>query len=871
MKRIIYRVLLLSCCIFAFGYVSAVKRVQRQKYAEKDTTQRIFIYSPGENEGLHLAYFLSDGHGKEIGQLCSSDYSSWGSEKKMYYPYVEQACDGTFRAVWQVNDHAPCFAAAYSDDLLTWRPQDFPRMSVKECLKPVIYRHTGNCKNEKAGFDIVFYTKDGIARCTTASFDFRHFSSDVRVMDNRKCKTKDTLEIGTKKQIGYTFSIPKNKLDNILKYFASLKENAIRCNETMVEDSVKLLPDLQTVTIDGKKSVKATLTIDQTKQKKISEHLIGVFFEDLSYAADGGLYAEMIQNRDFEYTPNDHRGWSATTAWHCSSPIDIEENEPLSKNNPHYVVVGKDTLCNEGWDGIAIKAAEKYDFSFYVRNIDKNKKSFTIALTDSNGKILSESKIKTSGKQWNKYSSTLTASATNDKAKLMIVSSNNAKAAVDMVSLFPQNTFHGRKNGLRKDLADTIAALHPKFVRFPGGCMSHGDGIDNIYHWNNTIGELYDRKPDRNIWNYHQTRGLGFYEYFQFCEDIGAEPLPVLAAGVPCQNSVADESGYGGQQGGINMSEMPIYCQEILDMIDWANGDPHTSKWAKMRAEAGHPAPFNLKYIGIGNEDIISTVFEERFLMIAKAVKEKYPDITLCGTVGPFHYPSSDYIEGWKFAKDNKKYVDMVDEHYYESTGWFMNNQSYYDNYDRNAPKVYIGEYAANTYPKASNVEVALAEAMHLCNVERNADVVYMTSYAPLLSKDKHQNWHPDMIYFNNTSIRTSPSYETQRLFSVSSGDKYISSSLSADSIVKHRVAASVVEDSKSGNVYIKIVNAMPVQLSLNVDGMELANNIKYEGFEGSPKDLKEKRIIGIYTFNNNDWVIAIPAYSVRIINIKNK
>ena len=235
----------------------------------------------------------------------------------------------------------------------------------------------------------------------------------------------------------------------------------------------------------------------------------------------------------------------------------------------------------------------------------------------------------------------------------------------------------GRKNGLRKDLAQVIADLKPKFVRFPGGCMSHGQGLENIYHWNHTVGPLQDRKPDFNIWGYHQTRGLGFFEYFQFCEDIGAEPLPVLAAGVPCQNSSNNRQGIGGQQGGIPMKDMPAYIQELLDLIDWANGDPATSKWAKMRADAGHPKPFNLKYIGIGNEDIISTVFEERYEMICKAIRAKYPDIKICGTVGPFHSPSADYLEGWDFTKKHPDLQYMVDEHYYESTGWFMHHRDY--------------------------------------------------------------------------------------------------------------------------------------------------------------------------------------------------
>jgi alpha-L-arabinofuranosidase len=613
-------------------------------------------------------------------------------------------------------------------------------------------------------------------------------------------------------------------------------------------------------------TVNATLNVDMQEQKTISDKLIGVFFEDISYAADGGLYAELVQNRDFEYTTKDHKGWSATTAWSSKSPIVIGTDNPLSKSNPHYAVLAQDTLVNEGWDGIVAKYGAKYDFSFFVRNIDVDKKQFEVALVAKDGTLLAKQKVKTVGNAWNKYEAVLdiidkkVMNVDMNDCRLIVIPLKKGSSAVDMISLFPEDTFHGHKNGLRKDLAQTIADLHPKFVRFPGGCMSHGDGLDNIYHWNHTVGALQDRVPDFNIWGYHQTRGLGFYEYFQFCEDIGAEPLPVLAAGVPCQNSACNANGFGGQQGGIPMADMPAYCQEILDMIEWANGDPATSKWAKMRADAGHPAPFNLKYVGIGNEDLISNTFEERYLMICKAIKQKYPNITICGTVGPFHNPSSDYVEGWKLAKDHQDIIDMVDEHYYESPGWFLHHQDYYDDYDRTAPKVYLGEYASRTRTQES----ALVEAIHLCNVERNGDVVSMTSYAPLLAKDKHNNWNPDMIYFSNTDIRTTPSYETQRIFSKYAGDKYITSSIEMDNNLKYRVAASVVKDSKTGKVYLKLVNALPVTLKLNVKGLNIPAGSSIEGFEGNIKDGK----VSVKTETVDGATITMPAYSVRAITL---
>jgi alpha-L-arabinofuranosidase len=375
------------------------------------------------------------------------------------------------------------------------------------------------------------------------------------------------------------------------------------------------------------------------------------------------------------------------------------------------------------------------------------------------------------------------------------------------------------------------------------------------------VGPLQDRKPDFNIWGYHQTRGLGFFEYFQFCEDIGAEPLPVLAAGVPCQNSSNNRQGIGGQQGGIPMKDMPAYIQELLDLIDWANGDPATSKWAKMRADAGHPKPFNLKYIGIGNEDIISTVFEERYEMICKAIRAKYPDIKICGTVGPFHSPSADYLEGWDFTKKHPDLQYMVDEHYYESTGWFMHHRDYYDNYDRNSAKVYLGEYAASTDAKRPNVETALAEALYLTDIERNGDIVEMTSYAPMLAKDGHHNWNPDMIYFSNTEVRPTPAYETQRLFSTYSGNQYVNSSLTADENIARRITATVVEDSKTGHRYLKVVNALPATLTLQVEGITIPQGTEWEGISGQPRDQHVTPEKG----TTDSDTVTLPPYTLRV------
>lgn len=858
--------LMASVCIPAVG-----KKVRKVVVEKTPPRAEIFLYCPGDKLGFRVAVHENDTMFTDLGQLFTSDYSSWGSEKRMYAPFICRLDDGGYASVFQVNDYSPCFAVAWSADLITWRPQDYPRMSVKGCLAPVIRSDGGG------RYTVLFRTKDGQVRKTTTDATFRHFTADVAAAQGEydaACVKTDTVAVndiagrpfwkGNPTPAGFLWDVSLGLQDSLCEYFAKQKE----LERTYAFDNLMAGRDNELRNALGNRPIVATLTIDGKRQKDISDKLVGVFFEDISYAADGGLYAEMVQNRDFEYTSRDHKDWTASTAWRSAGGLKIMTDMPLSKNNPHYAVLTNDTLYNTGWDGMLVRKGESYDFSFRVRNIGGRAKRFTVALVDG-GRTLASARIDTKGAEgvWNRYETVLTPTADADKAELMIVPEKDGEVAVDMISLFPQNTFNNRKNGLRRDLAQAIADLHPKFVRFPGGCMSHGEGLENIYHWNHTVGPLEDRVPDRNIWKYHQTRGLGFFEYFQFCEDIHAEPLPVLAAGVPCQNSKPDKDGYGGQQGGIPMADMPAYIQEILNMIEWANGDPATSKWAKMRADAGHPAPFNLKYIGIGNEDIISTTFEERCLMICSAIKERYPDITVCGTVGPFHYPSSDYIEGWKFANDNSNVLDMVDEHYYESVGWFLNNQHYYDNYDRKGPKVYLGEYAARQ--GKGGLDCALAEAAYLCHIERNADVVSMTSYAPMLSKNGHSNWSPDMMYFDNRSIQKTPSYETQRLFSTYSGNKYVESQLTVDSIAANRVAASVVRDSRTGQSFLKIANVLPVALDLTIDAKNLpiANIVRYEGYSGKPGQRMVDVERGTFKMGADKKLrITLPPYSFRVV-----
>ena len=720
-------------------------------------------------------------------------------------------------------------------------------MNSQKCKNPVVVA-------EGDAFKVYYQTANGDTRRISADTDFRHFIGDEAVKADVRLWQRDTVSIKGEQQTGQIFTMTDAEVQRVRDDFRLQGEKWAPTNERMHDDAQKLsIPSV----------INTTLTVSPNQEKPISDKLIGIFFEDISYAADGGLYAELIQNRDFEYTSKDHRGWNASTAWHSNKPIEISSEHPLHPNNPHYAIMAMDTLWNEGWDGIVVEKGKKYDFSMFVF-AGGQKQDFLIQLVGQKGQVLAQSKLKTRASDWQQFSTVLKAKASDEKGRLVIIPQKVARVGIDMVSLFPQETFMGRKNGLRKDLAQVIADLHPKFVRFPGGCMSHGQGLDNIYHWNHTVGPLQSRKPDFNIWNYHQTRGLGFFEYFQFCEDIGAEPLPVLAAGVPCQNSANNAEGIGGQQGGIPMADMPAYVEEICNLIEWANGDPATNEWAKMRADAGHPKPFNLKYLGLGNEDIISTVFEERYEMICKAVRERYPDIKICGTVGPFHSPSADYTEGWDFTKKHPDLQYMVDEHYYESTGWFMHNRDYYDSYDRTAAKVYLGEWAASTHVKRPNVETALAEALYLTDIERNGDVVEMTSYAPMLSKDGHSNWNPDMIYFSNTHIRTTPAYEIQRLFSVYGGDRYIKSQFSnLDSQLAHRIGASVVRDSKTGKRYLKLVNALPSTLKIHVEGINLPATVKCQQFTGAIDDQKAKT-----TEIETNEPTTLPPYSLRVIEL---
>ncbi len=829
-------------------------------------------YNVYADSGLNLAWSADQKHWSSIGPdyaFVKSDFGTWGGEKKMYNPYLVKTSDGVWHCVFQVNGYSNQFAVAESRDLVLWKPQDYSVMQgVSSCLEPVLtYDETGHI------YQVFFKTKEGDCY-RTESKDFFRFGQPVKVASDAYVNACRDVRIDGRNVKGQVFKVAYGEVNNLIKavesarYWEALNGELACDNETRFK---------------GLKPLEAQILVDVADTKKISDKLIGIFFEDINYAADGGLYAELLQNRDFEYSQADVKGgnkeWTAQYAWRLEGnggSWQIAEKNPIHPNNAHYALLevqepGAVTLVNEGFDGIVVRKGEKYDFSMFARQLEGKAGKFEVTL-EQDGKVVARTSVGAPKEDWKKVKAVLKADADADRAVLRVTPTTSGKVALDMISLFPEKTFKGRENGLREDLAQTLADLKPKFMRFPGGCVAHGDGLHNIYNWKETIGPLESRKPQRNLWGYHQTKGLGYYEYFQFCEDIGCEPLPVLAAGVSCQNS---SDGGAGQQGGIPMEQMPQYVQDVLDLIEWANGDAKTTEWGRRRAEQGHPEPFNLKYIGIGNEDLVSKTFTERYLMIIKAVKEKYPDITVCGTAGPW-CEGSDYEAGWRLAKDH--HIDMIDEHYYQSPGWFVYHQNYYDQYDRNGSKVYLGEYAAHAPGRPNDIETALSEALHICNLERNGDVVAMSSYAPLLAKEGHTQWTPDMIYFNNKEVKPTVGYFVQKLCGNYSGDVYMASTLSVDEGrkgVRERLAVSTVRDSKTGKVYIKMVNLLnhPVKGRLNFDhaealfGEHASLNGKLHLLTGTYDDLQARpqtRDIVV----TPEFEYELPAYSFSLIEL---
>ena len=636
--------------------------------------------------------------------------------------------------------------------------------------------------------------------------------------------------------------------------------------------------------------------VNAQQGKKISPDLFGLFFEDINYAADGGLYAELVQNRSFEYSPTDTPEWHSLTSWQYVKQVfsygslHIETNNPVHPNNPHYAVLNiehvgthatgekrdipqnKGTpgvgIKNMGYDAMIVKDDENYNFSMFARQISDTPVSIVVSLEGTERKILDEEKVIINSKDWKKYTTTLTPSQSNDSTSLVILATSKGKLGIDVVSLFPEKTFKNRLNGLRADLATLLADIKPAFVRFPGGCLVHGDGVGNMYRWKNTVGPIEERIEQKNLWGYHQTNGLGYFEYFQFCEDIGAKPVPVLPAAVSCQNSGGTWRVGGTGQQALPTEYMDDYIQEVLDLVEWANG-PANSKWGSIRAAAGHPEPFNLEFIGIGNEDKMTPEFEERFNMIVSAVKAKHPEISLIGTSGPFS-DGEDFEKGWKLADIND--VPIVDEHYYKQPEWFLSNLDRYDAYNRKKPAVYLGEYAS----WGNKLKNAIVEAAYMIGLERNADIVKMASYAPLLAKKDHTQWTTDMIFFDNKSYCLTPNYHVQKMFSTNYGDSYYKNIISTAKDTT--LSASCIKDSKTGDIILKMVNTslkpkdFKVNLSKFKNFMPDAEKIVLSGNPESENTLEnpnnvvpEKDIIKV----SNLFNYKAPSMSLTVIRIK--
>lgn len=557
---------------------------------------------------------------------------------------------------------------------------------------------------------------------------------------------------------------------------------------------------------------KTTLTV-LTKEKGVQiGDLFGIFFEDLNHAADGGLYAELVQNRSFEFDPIDNETYHSLTAWQKiergdgKAEIYVEEFKPLNERNIHYLVIDIIEPCegagimNLGYNtGIPLNQGQNYKFSCYARRNSKFGEPIKITLESVRGNIYGEASIPVISDQWTKYEVTIMSNTTDYSSRLVITTMSEGKLYLDMISLFPEITFKKRPNGLRKDIAQLIADMKPKFMRFPGGCLVHDgsldqDARDSMYRWKNTIGDMEQRPARRSNWSYNQTLGLGYYEYFQFCEDIGTKPIPVLPGGYDPHH-----------QRIVPIEELQPWIDDALDLIEFANGGLST-KWGGKRAELGHPEPFGLEYIAIGNEEVGEPFFE-RYSYFHKAIKEKYPDIKIINSGGPFT-AGSEYDRGWKSAKENNS--DLVDEHYYQTPEWFLANYHRYDNFNTDEPKVFLGEYASwgNTYYNA------LVEAAYMTGLEKNAHAVGLACYAPMLCNVDYVNWKPDMIWYNNHQVYGTANYYVQKLFMNHQGDhllKVEATSLGQPKLLKYRAITgkiSVAGDQVAGKLYdIKLTN----------------------------------------------------------------
>jgi alpha-L-arabinofuranosidase len=563
----------------------------------------------------------------------------------------------------------------------------------------------------------------------------------------------------------------------------------------------------------------------------IQNTMYGLFFEDINFAADGGLYAELVLNRSFEF-PQQLYGWKTV------GNVQVRNDGPFERN-PHYVRLAftghKDKFTvieNSGTFGMGLKEGNTYRFSVWARLAEGNDPvKIRVELCDpyTNGErqAFATERVTIDSKEWKNYEVVITSTQTIQKASMRIFLEGRQPVDLEHVSLFPTDTWKGRKNGLRKDLAQALADLKPGIFRFPGGCIVEGTDLDTRYNWKNTVGPVENRPLNENRWqytfpyrylpDYFQSYGLGFFEFFQLCEDIGADALPVLSCGLACQFQNDDPSAHQP------VDQLDSYVQDALDLIEFANGGTDT-KWGKLRADMGHAAPFNLKYIAIGNEQW-DEIYPQHLEPFVKAIRKAYPDIKIVGSAGPNSEGEQfDYL--WPEMK--RLGADLVDEHFYRPADWFLSQGARYDNYDRKGPKVFAGEYACHIAGKKYNhFYPALLEAAFMTGLERNADIVHMATYAPLFAHVEGWQWRPDLIWFDNLSVVRTASYYVQQLYSTYKGTNVLSLTMNGKPVTgaagQDGLFASAVINAKSNEVYVKVANTSSGSqfVSVKLDGLK--------------------------------------------------
>lgn len=584
----------------------------------------------------------------------------------------------------------------------------------------------------------------------------------------------------------------------------------------------------------------------------IQKTMYGIFFEDINYGADGGLYAEMVKNRSFEFPQN-------LLGWTTFGNVEVKNDGPFA-NNPHYVRLsypGHDEkrtgMDNEGFFGFGLKKDADYRFSVWARAVAGNStESIRIEFIDPTSAVLSSQNITVDSKEWKKYQVVLKSTTLEPKARLRIFLSSKGSMDLEHVSVFPVDTWKGRENGLRKDLAQALYDLKPGVFRFPGGCIVEGTDLETRYQWKNSVGQVENRKLNENRWeytfpnrffpDYYQSYGMGFYEFFQLSEDIGAEPLPVISCGLSCQFQNKNEEAH------VHVNDLDSYVQDALDLIEFANGDVNT-KWGKLRADMGHPASFNLKLIAVGNEQW-GSLYPERLVPFLKAIRAKHPNIKVIGSSGPSP-DGKDFDFGWSEMKRLK--ADLVDEHYYKDPQWFLSNAKRYDNYDRKGPKVFAGEYACHPKNRKNNFESALSEAAFMTGFERNADVVHMCTYAPLFAHVDGWQWKPDLIWFDNLRSVRSANYYVQQLYGHNVGTNVLTTVENKLPLAgQDGIYASSALDKTKNEIILKIANISDVAKKINYS----FNGLKAAERNGTQTTLKSENLDQENTLDNPNAVV---------------